>query len=1448
MEAASDSVDSLRSVAATVEAASIGSSSYGNPTKHQLLLNAIKNQKIGCGDMVHAVPSTFFKQLEKTVGFGAPISPIINCTDLRDRLNPLGVDVKNGLIAADLEDPTGFIVLNATAFKTLKDSGFYFFPREVSLAQYPVVAPATTSSTAPLFTIAEIDVEPVLLRLYPVPSTTNESDPYTSIHASASWTLEVLTNVIQRVTDSKYKVKVWDITSDGAAFDSTNGREILEPNAVLESLTPINGKQENRSDRVFAVGVEITQELHIVNDDEEFPDSSTFVGLNGAKRNTESGRPSVSFEIKESLEQKRARIAKMQSGVFDNDSDSENKPRLLLGAADPSDSSITRIPASDSAFPGAGRTLGSSSNAVPVAPRVVPTKPAGTPGAVGLNNLGNTCFMNSALQCLSNSAHLTSFFLSDQWKAELNVDNPLGMNGEVARAYAGLVRQLWNPNPDASTDSYRGNSSVAPRNFKSTIGRFNQTFLGYSQQDSQELLQFLLDGLHEDLNRILKKPYVEQPDMDGRPDEEIATKSWEIYRMRNDSQIVDLFQGEYKSRVECLDCGRWSVKFDPYMFLSLPVPERREVSVTVIVVGSCFAKREAPGVAMKKENSLLTAAGRLAVNEEAVDANLSRSSSNASLLLPSDEESIRRYEQPKKMSFLMPRDATFLMLKQKIADKMGWKLSKNRRLVVSEVFAGKVYKSYQDWDRISDIQPADVIYVHEVVDASEWEDQERGVQPASTKMTYVPVYFSIFDEKADENRHVYIKPTPKLFGVPILVPVPAEVKVSATVQPEAAPHVSEELWREVLASRVGAVVYDLVIKSLGRYSKIGLYHSTAPSADAMDEDGAPSASAESFLSGPELIEEYIENARRPKWTPGQPPVAPIPPSSFYEEGVATISPNTAATAAVPIPSEQPKPVDPRTNGLFDHLLSGYDSSTQKTSVKNLFNLKYFQGESDVGMNSKDQFYNSHGGYRTLTKYFDLGADGVNAKVYRRKKKNTVTVVPMQEDRAEGEIDAVSPPEEEEDEILIASVDENTRTLEFNGWLPDSHSNQYSVRHVSLAEGGLGKNGSAEPYTDMLRMDGELVVHAEFSKEAAAMIFGEDVLETYRGVPAAFEAAEDLTSPSHGGKMNAAANSVKKQILLDDCLKEFMKEEIMGDDDTWYCPKCKEHKKIKKKLDIWSVPDVLVLHLKRFSQTGRGFRSMSSNKIDALVDFPVSGLDLSEFVIGREWMKQQESKAASEESGDLDEDDGKLLYDLFGVSNHFGGMGGGHYTAYAKNSLDETWYNFDDSHVSKLADANSVVTPAAYMLFYQRRTKRNPHKLNEMIELRKNAPPEPEKPAYASTSDFYKTPSYGAPIGRSPYSPLYSSVNYNNLHSTSPTSSVGTAAKSDDEEIGPKLPSTYSTIQSTAGYEFGLYKKDGDSPVHDINLDDEDGMPGLVDQPSTLSDNKHDTEDYDMFKD
>lgn len=138
------------------------------------------------------------------------------------------------------------------------------------------------------------------------------------------------------------------------------------------------------------------------------------------------------------------------------------------------------------------------------------------------------------------------------------------------------------------------------------------------------------------------------------------------------------------------------------------------------------------------------------------------------------------------------------------------------------------------------------------------------------------------------------------------------------------------------------------------------------------------------------------------------------------------------------------------------------------------------------------------------------------------------------------------------------------------------------------------------------------------------------------------------------KQRKATRKLRKDngITLDDCLAEFGKEEILSEQDMWYCPRCKEHRRASKKFELWKTPDILIMHLKRFSSG-----TYRRDKLDVLVDFPLEDLDLTSKVL-----ENEEGKS--------------MIYDLFAVDDHWGGLGGGHYTAFAKNFFNNEWYEYN----------------------------------------------------------------------------------------------------------------------------------------------------------------------------
>uniref|UniRef100_A0A7M5VFF9 Ubiquitin carboxyl-terminal hydrolase n=2 Tax=Clytia hemisphaerica TaxID=252671 RepID=A0A7M5VFF9_9CNID len=633
------------------------------------------------------------------------------------------------------------------------------------------------------------------------------------------------------------------------------------------------------------------------------------------------------------------------------------------------------------------------------------------PGLCGLSNLGNTCFMNSALQCLSNTTPLMKYFLANTHKSELNPTNPLGMNGKVAEGYADLMHQMWSGNQ----------SHVSPRQFKMTVGRFAPRFSGYQQQDSQELLAFLLDGLHEDLNRVKQKPYIEIPDDKGRADEVLAQEAWTNHSKRNDSVITDNFHGLFKSTVECPECGKRSITFDPFCYLSLPLPIKRERTLKITFVPIDHSKRP---IQMK-------------------------------VTIPKLGQTIALCEAVSKLTGVEP-------------DKM----------IITDVFNSKFHKRFTRNESLSQITDKDDIFVYEI--------PVRIKEIDESNLAVVPIYMKTVVARSTYSSY----PSTSLFWRPMLVVVP---KKAANADD----------------------VYHIIIKAMRRFVKV-------PKVEVKEEVNE--------------VESDEKEVNQHQEVDGD---GPTPP------------------------------------------------------------LEKDQDEADVAMkdDSEDDFFSAD----------------------------------EEPEKHEGETNSNGPVPKRLFELKFTnySGSQDQQTLDYESpTLLDVHSRSYMC--------------------------------AEWYPKLKEKYFDEQTADekeehpTYREVPLI----------------------KKNSIQLEDCLELFLQREKLGEQDPWYCPECKEHRQAFKKFDLWSLPKVLVIHLKRFS-----YNKYWRDKLDALVHFPVKGLELTNYVIDKKHPRS--------------------VYDLHAVSNHYGGMGGGHYTAYGINCYDGQWHYFDDSSVS-LADEHSPVSKAAYLLFYTRR--------------------------------------------------------------------------------------------------------------------------------------------------
>ena len=156
---------------------------------------------------------------------------------------------------------------------------------------------------------------------------------------------------------------------------------------------------------------------------------------------------------------------------------------------------------------------------------------------------------------------------------------------------------------------------------------------------------------------------------------------------------------------------------------------------------------------------------------------------------------------------------------------------------------------------------------------------------------------------------------------------------------------------------------------------------------------------------------------------------------------------------------------------------------------------------------------------------------------------------------------------------------------------------------------------------------------------------------------------DLPIPSH--------ETVCEPTIYD-CFELFTRSEILEGDNAFFDENLKETVPVIKRITFWNLPKILVITFKRFTNFG-------NNKRQDLVTFPLENLDLSKYVCGY--------------------NPNKYKYNLMGICNHMGGVMGGHYTAFVKNSQNE-WIHFNDMTHQRVDDPTKMITPMAYCLFYR----------------------------------------------------------------------------------------------------------------------------------------------------
>ena len=205
------------------------------------------------------------------------------------------------------------------------------------------------------------------------------------------------------------------------------------------------------------------------------------------------------------------------------------------------------------------------------------------PPLIGLVNVGATCYMNATIQCFSNVDTLTDYFLKN--KKEIKNNN----NYDLAKEYLKLILNLWKK--DAEKKFYE------PQDFKDKIGKKNPLFYGVAANDSKDLILFILEELHKELNEANNNPINNMNNQNNlinsqNNEKEEYRKFKDEYYNQNQSIIQRIFYGEQESFTYCRNCKVTLFSFSIFNFLIFPLEKVRQYLMNTNNYGKGFVSLE----------------------------------------------------------------------------------------------------------------------------------------------------------------------------------------------------------------------------------------------------------------------------------------------------------------------------------------------------------------------------------------------------------------------------------------------------------------------------------------------------------------------------------------------------------------------------------------------------------------------------------------------------------------------------------------------------------------------------------------------------------------------------------------------------------------------------------------------------------------------------------------
>ena len=785
-------------------------------------------------------------------------------------------------------------------------------------------------------------------------------------------------------------------------------------------------------------------------------------------------------------------------------------------------------------------------------------------GLVGLNNLGNTCYMNTGLQCLSNCELLTKYFLGKFYEPFVNKENPIGSGGEIVEKYSQLINHLW----------YGDREYISPIQFKNAFGKMYTAFNGSRQQDTQEFISYLLDSLHEDLNKVKKKPYIEEKDLSPNlPDEEIFKIKKEIYLCRNQSFIADLIYGFYKSTVFCPEknCKNITKSFEPFNMITLSLVNE-------------FELRKIDE--FKEEQNK-----KLGIKEITVTF------------------------IPFKINY---RPLCFKVRIRKDTDVFTFK----KKIEIITKFNLNTFEIYKIQGNEYTPMKSDMYLMEEFLKG---EKKIYLIQIPPYVFGKKLDYFDIFYSRLIGDMDSFFLEEEKYEGNDLYKEYNKKAKKAKTdddlkLSKENSMHIEEEENGITANKKVSNTDDNLKLKN---EMAININNTT-------DDLKLSSKKLEQNNNDVEMEDKTL-HLDKTDWVKAE----------FYNYSYS-------------MPNGKGKNKSPKEERIAMPRIIYINKNWSNAQLYDCI-MDMLDGTRNDLKEIKEMLFKD---LKDITTNLDQANKSKAANIYEQFDNLTVHPLMVQYLRYfnfETE-NIMKKGDKHENSIFIYDPEE----YKIKQIIEEAEKKENPKDNIELLFKIIWKGNFASDYKEGVRAK---ILEKSDKLEEILKIQKEDE----------FLKKNNMTKAEKDSK-----NSKNKKLNLDELLTNFNQLEKLSKDNEWFCPKCKKMQLADKKMEIYAISEVVIIHLKRFR---------NNRKIENKVDFPIEGLDLTKYLPNK---------------------NEKYIYDLFAVANHVGGLQGGHYYAYCKNCKDGEWYEFNDSHVSKI-DKNRVCSETAYVLFYSRRRE---EKINE----------------------------------------------------------------------------------------------------------------------------------------